>query len=360
MTTDLDQVKADLLGRVAGAGDAQALEAVRVAALGKQGAVTQLLKTLGSMGPEERQVQGPRIHGLREAVTTALAERKAALEAAELDARLARERIDVTLPPAPEQRGTVHPVSQVMDELAEIFADMGLSVATGPEVETDWHNFTALNFAEDHPARAMHDTFYLEETGPHGEKMLLRTHTSPVQVRVMTTRPPPIYSVMPGRVYRSDSDATHTPMFHQVEGLVIDKGITLGHLKWTLETFLKAYFERDDIVLRLRPSYFPFTEPSAEVDVGYRIEKGRRVLGGSDHWMELLGSGMVHPNVLRNCGLDPDEWQGFAFGCGIDRLAMLKYGMDDLRAFFDGDLRWLRHYGFGALDVPTLSGGVGA
>jgi len=358
--TDLDQIKADLLGRVADACDAQALEAVRVSALGKQGAVTQLLKTLGGMSPEERQAHGPRIHGLRETVTAALAERKAALEAAELEARLARERIDVTLPIMPEQRGTIHPVSQVMDELAEIFADMGFSVAAGPEVETDWHNFTALNFAEDHPARAMHDTFYLEEAGTRGEKMLLRTHTSPVQVRVMTTRPPPIYSVMPGRVYRSDSDATHTPMFHQVEGLVIDKGITLGHLKWTLETFLKAYFERDDIVLRLRPSYFPFTEPSAEVDVGYRIEKGRRVLGGSDHWMELLGSGMVHPNVLRNCGLDPEEWQGFAFGCGIDRLAMLKYGMDDLRAFFDGDLRWLRHYGFGALDVPTISGGVGA
>jgi phenylalanyl-tRNA synthetase alpha chain len=233
-------------------------------------------------------------------------------------------------------------------------------VASGPEVETDWHNFTSLNFADDHPARAMHDTFYLDETGPDGERMVLRTHTSPVQIRVMTSQKPPIYAVMPGRVYRSDSDATHTPMFHQVEGLVIDKGITLGHLKWTLETFLKAFFERDDIVLRLRPSYFPFTEPSAEVDVGYTIQNGRRVLGGSDHWMELLGSGMVHPNVIRNCGLDPDEWQGFAFGCGIDRLAMLKYGMDDLRAFFDGDLRWLRHYGFASLDVPTLSGGVGA
>jgi phenylalanyl-tRNA synthetase alpha chain len=266
----------------------------------------------------------------------------------------------VTLPVQPAPRGSVHPVAQVMDELAEIFADMGFTVSSGPEVETDWYNFTALNFADDHPARAMHDTFYLDETGPNGEKMVLRTHTSPVQIRVMTSQQPPIYSVMPGRVYRSDSDATHTPMFHQVEGLVIDKGITLGHLKWTLETFLKAFFERDDIVLRLRPSYFPFTEPSAEVDVGYTIQNGRRVLGGSDHWMELLGSGMVHPNVIRNCGLDPDEWQGFAFGCGIDRLAMLKYGMDDLRAFFDGDLRWLRHYGFASLDVPTLSGGVGA
>ncbi|WP_166041451.1 phenylalanine--tRNA ligase subunit alpha [Sphingosinicella sp. YJ22] len=355
-----EALKEQILPEVEAAADLTALEAVRVAALGKHGAVTGLLKTLGAMSPDERQVQGPRIHALREAVTAALAERKAALEAAELDARLARERIDVTLPVRPAPRGSVHPVSQVMDELAEIFADMGFTVSSGPEVETDWYNFTALNFADDHPARAMHDTFYLDETGPDGGKMVLRTHTSPVQIRVMTSQQPPIYSVMPGRVYRSDSDATHTPMFHQVEGLVIDKGITLAHLKWTLETFLKAFFERDDIVLRLRPSYFPFTEPSAEVDVGYTIQNGRRVLGGSDHWMELLGSGMVHPNVIRNCGLDPDEWQGFAFGCGIDRLAMLKYGMDDLRAFFDGDLRWLRHYGFASLDVPTLSGGLGA
>jgi phenylalanyl-tRNA synthetase alpha chain len=247
-----------------------------------------------------------------------------------------------------------------MEELAEIFADLGFSVATGPEIEDDWHNFTALNFPPNHPAKAMHDTFYLERKDADGQPLLLRTHTSPVQIRTMQNQAPPLYIIAPGRTYRSDSDATHTPMFHQIEGLVIDRGITLGHLKWTLETFLKAFFEREDIVLRMRPSYFPFTEPSAEVDVGYHLEKGRRVLGGADHFMELLGSGMVHPRVLTNCGLDPDEWQGFAFGCGIDRLAMLKYGMDDLRAFFDGDLRWLRHYGFRALDVPTLSGGVGA
>jgi phenylalanyl-tRNA synthetase alpha chain len=247
-----------------------------------------------------------------------------------------------------------------MDELAEIFADLGFSVATGPEIEDDWRNFTALNIPETHPARAMHDTFYFDRNDPEGGRMLLRTHTSPVQIRTMMSQKPPIRIIAPGRTYRSDSDATHTPMFHQVEGLVIDRGIHMGHLKWTLETFLQAYFERDDIVLRLRPSYFPFTEPSAEVDVGYSIEKGRRVIGGSEGWMEVLGSGMVHPNVIANCGLDPDEWQGFAFGCGIDRLAMLKYGMDDLRAFFDGDIRWLKHYGFAALDVPTLSGGVGA
>ena len=358
--SDIDQIQADLLARIAAAGDLAALEQERVAALGKQGAITALLKTLGGMTPEQRQAEGPRIHGLREQVTKAITDRKDALEAAELERRLATETIDVTLPAATGPQGNVHPVSQVMDELAEIFADLGFSVATGPEIEDDWRNFTALNIPETHPARAMHDTFYFPDRDGEGRKMLLRTHTSPVQIRTMIDQPPPIRIIAPGRTYRSDSDATHTPMFHQVEGLVIDRGIHLGHLKWTLETFLKAYFERDDIVLRMRPSYFPFTEPSAEVDVGYTMVKGRRVLGGSEGWMELLGSGMVHPRVIANCGLDPDEWQGFAFGCGIDRLAMLKYGMDDLRAFFDGDLRWLRHYGFSALDVPTLSGGVGA
>ena len=358
--TDLDQLCDDLLAAVAAAAGLDALDAVRVHALGKQGAVTGLLKTLGGMPPEERQVQGPRIHGLREAVTEAIAVRKALLDRADLDARLARETLDMTLPADAGPTGTVHPVSQVMDELAEIFADLGFAVATGPEIEDDWHNFTALNIPDTHPARAMHDTFYFPEDAAGERKMLLRTHTSPVQIRTMVKQKPPIRIIAPGRTYRSDSDATHTPMFHQVEGLVIDKGITLGHLKWTLETFLKAFFERDDVVLRLRPSYFPFTEPSAEVDVGYTMEKGKRVIGGSDGWMEVLGSGMVHPRVIAACGLDPDEWQGFAFGCGIDRLAMLKYGMDDLRAFFDGDIRWLKHYGFAMLDVPTLSGGVGA
>jgi phenylalanyl-tRNA synthetase alpha chain len=365
MGSDLAQLKSDWLGRIEGAADLAALEAARVGALGKQGEVTALLKSLGAMSPEERQSEGPRIHALREAVTGALAARKAALEGAELERRLGSETLDMTLPVPPGAQGSVHPVSQVMDELAEIFADLGFAVATGPEIEDDWRNFTALNIPESHPARAMHDTFYFDRadganTDEGGRPMLLRTHTSPVQIRTMIAQEPPIRIIAPGRTYRSDSDATHTPMFHQVEGLVIDRGITLGHLKWTLETFLKAFFERDDIALRLRPSYFPFTEPSAEVDVGFHMEKGRRVLGGADHWMELLGSGMVHPRVIANCGLDPDEWQGFAFGCGIDRLAMLKYGMDDLRAFFDGDLRWLRHYGFRALDVPTLSGGVGA
>ncbi|GAA4771701.1 phenylalanine--tRNA ligase subunit alpha [Stakelama sediminis] len=360
MDTDIDQLREDVLAAIDVAAGLDALEAVRVHALGKQGSVTAQLKSLGKMTPEQRQDLGPRIHGLREAVTSAIATRKAALEQALLDAQLASETLDMTLPAPAPMAGTVHPVSQVMDELAEIFADLGFAVATGPEIEDDWHNFTALNIPETHPARAMHDTFYFPEGEDGAQKMLLRTHTSPVQIRTMVNGKPPIRIIAPGRTYRSDSDATHTPMFHQVEGLVIDKGITLGHLKWTLETFLKAFFERDDIVLRLRPSYFPFTEPSAEVDVGYSIEKGKRVIGGSEGWMEVLGSGMVHPKVIAACGLDPEEWQGFAFGCGIDRLAMLKYGMDDLRAFFDGDLRWLKHYGFSSLDVPTLSGGVGA
>jgi phenylalanyl-tRNA synthetase alpha chain len=349
-----------LLDRIAATADLQELDSVRVALLGKSGEITAKLKSLGAMDPDTRAAQAPRIHAEREAVTTAIAERKAALEAAELERRLATETIDLSLPATESVSGTVHPVSQVMDELAEIFADLGFSVAEGPEIETQWYNFTALNMPENHPARAMQDTFYLQPRNADEEPRVLRTHTSPVQIRSMEEHGAPIYAIAPGRVYRSDSDATHTPMFHQVEGLVIDRAITLGHLKWTLETFLKAFFERDDVVLRMRPSYFPFTEPSAEVDVGWSIEKGRRVVGGCEGWMEVLGSGMVHPRVIANCDLDPNEWQGFAFGCGIDRLAMLKYGMDDLRAFFDGDIRWLKHYGFRALDVPTLSGGVGA
>jgi len=344
--------------QAAAAADLAALDAVRVAALGKSGEVTELLKSLGKMDADTRLAEAPKIHALREAVTEAIAAKKAALENAELARRLTTERVDLSLPAAEAPQGSIHPVSQVMDELTEIFADLGFSVAEGPEIEDDWHNFTALNIPETHPARAMHDTFYV--AGEHERPMVLRTHTSPVQIRTMQREKPPIRIIAPGRVYRSDSDATHTPMFHQIEGLVIDKAITMGHLKWTLETFLKAFFERDDVHIRMRPSYFPFTEPSAEVDVGWSIDKGRRVVGGSEGWMEVLGSGMVHPRVIAACGLDPDEWQGFAFGTGVDRLAMLKYGMDDLRAFFDGDLRWMKHYGFRFLDVPTLSGGVGA
>ena len=377
---DIDAIGKRLMALVESATSPDALEAARVAVLGKNGELTALLKTLGAMTPEERVEKGHKINLWKTAITDTIAARKATFDSAALEARLAAERIDLTLPAPEAPRGSVHPVSQVMDELAEIFADLGFAVATGPEIEDEWHNFSALNIPETHPARAMHDTFYMAprqaweaadmaprpaaEGGGAADgaapRMLLRTHTSPVQIRTMTGQQPPIRIIAPGRVYRSDSDATHTPMFHQIEGLVIDKGIHLGHLKWTLETFLKAFFERDDIVLRLRPSYFPFTEPSVEIDVGYTLVDGKRVIGGSDGWLEVLGSGMVHRRVIEACGLDPDEWQGFAFGTGVDRLAMLKYGMDDLRAFFDGDLRWLRHYGFAALDVPTLSGGVGA
>ena len=358
------------LARIAQASELDALEQLRVEFLGKQGSISGPLKTLGGMSADERQAIGPQIHALRESVSAALTVRKQALEDAALAQQLSRDTLDLTLPARETPRGSIHPVSQVMDELAEIFADMGFAVATGPEIEDDWHNFTALNIPESHPARAMHDTFYFPDKDAEGRAMLLRTHTSPVQIRSMlevskaTEGGAPIRIIAPGRVYRSDSDATHTPMFHQVEGLVIDKGIHLGHLKWTLETFLKAFFERDDIVLRLRPSYFPFTEPSVEIDVGFALVNGKRVLGGSGDaaghgWMELLGSGMVNRKVIEAGGLNPDEWKGFAFGVGVDRLAMLKYGMDDLRAFFDGDVRWLAHYGFSPFDVPTLSAGVG-
>ena len=292
----------EILARIAAAADLPALDALRVETLGKSGSVTAMLKSLGGMDAETRTREAPAIHALRETVTAALGARKDALENAELERRLATELLDLSLPAPSAPRGSIHPVSQVMDELAEIFADLGFAVAEGPEIEDDWHNFTALNIPET-PSGAR-DARYLLRRGRR-PTMVLRTHTSPVQIRTMQSQTPPIRIIAPGRVYRSDSDATHTPMFHQIEGLVIDKGITLGHLKWTLETFLKAFFERDDIVLRLRPSYFPFTEPSAEVDVGWSMEKGRRVVGGSEGWMEVLGSGMVHPKVIANCGLDP-------------------------------------------------------
>ena len=343
------------------------LENAKAQFLGKAGRITELMKGMAALSVEDKKTRGAAINVAKQAIEAALNDRRQALADAELQTQLKAEALDVSLPGRRGTVGGLHPVSLTLERVENIFGSMGFEVAQGPEIETDWFNFTALNTPEDHPARSMHDTFYVE--GGH----LLRTHTSPMQVRhavqhVKRYRSlidagqamPEIRVIAPGRVYRSDSDATHTPMFHQIEGLVIDKGIHMGHLKWTLETFLKAFFERDDVVLRLRPSYFPFTEPSAEVDVGYTLVNGKRVIGGSEGWMEVLGSGMVHPRVIAACGLDPNEYQGFAFGTGVDRLAMLKYGMDDLRAFFDGDLRWLKHYGFAALDVPTLSGGVGA
>ena len=368
--TDLTKLEAELSAAVDGAQDAAALEAVRVAALGKSGSISELLKTLGKMSPDERREQGPLINGLRDRIATALATRKAALEAAELDAKLASERVDLTLPPPPERRGRVHPTMQVLDEMIAIFADMGFGLAEGPDIEDDFHNFTALNFPPKHPAREMHDTFWLPE-GPTGERRLLRTHTSPVQVRVMQQgqndklpawiaqgQAPPIRVIVPGRVYRSDSDATHTPMFHQMEGLVIDRAIHMGHLKWTLDTFTRRFFETDAVVTRFRPHHFPFTEPSAEMDVQCDRSGGSIKIGEGTDWLEILGGGMVHPNVLANCGLDPDEWQGFAFGLGIDRLGALKYGMPDLRDMFANDVRWLQHWGFSAFQAPNPATGL--
>jgi phenylalanyl-tRNA synthetase alpha chain len=357
--SDIRALESEITAAIRAAQDEAALEAVRVAALGKSGSVSALLKTLGTMTAQERKVQGPAINGLKERITAAITAAKDALGNAALDARLGSETIDVTLPvrETPAECGRVHPISQVIDELTAIFADMGFAVAEGPDIETDDYNFAKLNFPEGHPARDMHDTFYFPRKSD-GSRLLLRTHTSPVQVRTMLTQKPPIRVICPGRTYRSDSDQTHTPMFHQVEGLVIDKVSHLGHLKWILEEFCKAFFEVDRVKMRFRPSYFPFTEPSMEVDIQCKRDKDEIRFGEGEDWLEILGCGMVHPNVLRNCGLDPDEYQGFAWGLGIDRITMLKYGMADLRAFFEADVRWLLHYGFRPLDFPTLAGGL--
>ncbi len=357
--SEIAELERKLLAEVAAASDEDAVEAVRIAALGRNGSITALLKTLGSMSAEERRVQGAAINALKDRVTAAIAERRAQLRAAALEARLNTESVDVTLPlrETPAEAGRIHPISQVIDELTAIFADMGFAVAEGPDIETDDYNFTKLNIPETHPARDMHDTFFFNPK-PDGTQLLLRTHTSPVQIRTMLSQKPPIRVIIPGRTYRVDSDQTHTPMFHQVEGLVIDKSSHLGHLKWILEEFCKAFFEVDRVKMRFRPSFFPFTEPSLEVDIQCRREKGEVRFGEGEDWLEILGCGMVHPNVLRNCGLDPDEYQGFAWGLGIDRIAMLKYGMPDLRAFFEADVRWLTHYGFRPLDFPTLAAGL--
>jgi phenylalanyl-tRNA synthetase alpha chain len=358
-TLDISALEGELTRMVEAAADEAALETVRVAALGKKGSISALLATLGKMSPEERRERGPLINGLKERITAAIGARREALKGAALEARLAAETIDVTLPlpEAPAEAGRIHPISQVTDELTTIFADMGFAVAEGPDIETDDYNFTRLNFPEGHPAREMHDTFFFNRK-PDGSRLLLRTHTSPVQVRTMLAQQPPIRVICPGRTYRCDSDQTHTPMFHQVEGLVIDKGSHLGHLKWILAEFLKAFFEIEQVKMRFRPSFFPFTEPSLEVDIQCRRDKGEIRFGEGDDWLEILGCGMVHPNVLRNCGIDPDVYQGFAWGMGIDRIAMLKYGMHDLRPFFEADVRWLSHYGFRPLDFPTLAGGL--
>ncbi|HET6970443.1 MAG TPA: phenylalanine--tRNA ligase subunit alpha [Phenylobacterium sp.] len=367
--TDYSALSRALDERIAAATDLAALEAIRVEALGKTGSISELLKTLGKMSPDERREQGPLINGLRDGVAAHIARRKAALEAAELDAKLASEHVDLSLPPPPERRGRVHPTMQVLDEMIAVFADLGFSLAEGPDIEDDFHNFTALNFPPKHPAREMHDTFWLPEN-ERGERKLLRTHTSPVQIRTMQRlneklpgwiangQEPPIRVIVPGRTYRSDSDATHTPMFHQMEGLVIDRDIHMGHLKWTLDQFIARYFETPLVETRFRPHHFPFTEPSAEMDVKCDRSGADIKIGQGDDWLEIVGCGMVHPNVLRNCGLDPDQWQGFAFGFGIDRLGMLKYGVPDLRDTFASDLRWLDHYGFSAFQTPNSATGL--
>jgi phenylalanyl-tRNA synthetase alpha chain len=355
----MDDLRGKYLAAIAAAADEAALEDVRVQALGKKGEISLKMRELGGMSPEERQVAGPALNALKDEIGVAIAAKKAALTDAALDERLRTEWLDVTLPGRPRRQGTIHPISQVTEEVTAIFADMGFSVAEGPQIETDWHNFDALNIPGHHPARAEMDTFYMSRAdGDNRPPHVLRTHTSPVQIRSMLANGAPLRIIAPGRVYRADYDQTHTPMFHQVEGLAIDRSITMANLKWVLEEFCRAFFEVDGVELRFRASHFPFTEPSAEVDIRCSWEGGTLKLGEGDDWLEILGSGMVHPKVLAAGGIDPSQWQGFAFGMGIDRIAMLKYGIPDLRAFFDSDLRWLRHYGFAALDVPTLHGGL--
>lgn len=356
-TLNLETLETELVAKVSAASDMAALEDIRVSAIGKKGVISEQMKTLGKLDPEARKTAGQALNQLKSTVADAIAARQAMLKEAELEARLATEFVDVTMPVRPEAMGTIHPVSQVWEEVVQIFADLGFAVAEGPHIETDWYNFGALNIPDDHPARQEHDTFYFNPK-QDGSRMVLRTHTSPVQIRTMEQSEPPIRIIAPGRTFRCDSDQTHTPMFHQVEGLVLDDKTHLGHLKWCLEEFCKAFFEVDEVKMRFRASHFPFTEPSMEVDIGCSWADGQVKIGDGDDWLEILGSGMVHPNVIRAGGLDPDKIQGFAFGMGIDRIAMLKYGIPDLRAFFDSDLRWLRHYGFSALQMPNLAGGL--
>ncbi|MEG3619282.1 phenylalanine--tRNA ligase subunit alpha [Magnetovibrio sp. PR-2] len=355
--SDTETLKAELLAQVEGASDLQALEDVRVSALGKKGAITAQMKNMGALAPEERKAAGQALNALKGEVAKAIDAKKVALEDDALNAKLVDERIDVTLPARPEDQGFIHPISQTIEEAVAILGEMGFEVAEGPEIEDDWYNFGALNIPDDHPARQEHDTFYLPGVGEKGRKVL-RTHTSPVQIRTMLDKKPPLRIIAPGRTYRCDYDATHSPMFHQIEGLVVDEKTHMGHLKGCLIDFCRAFFGVDDLPVRFRPSYFPFTEPSAEVDIGCSREGGEFKIGHGEDWLEILGSGMVNPKVLENCGIDSTKYQGFAFGMGVERLAMLKYGIPDLRTFYESDLRWLRHYGFSALDVPSMVGGL--
>jgi phenylalanyl-tRNA synthetase alpha chain len=353
---DLDRLRTELLREIEGA-DLARLEEVRVGALGRNGRITGLLRGLGALAPEERRSAGQRLNAVKDEVAAALDARKAALETAGLERKLRAESLDVTLPVRPEPDGRIHPITRTIDELTAIFGAMGFAVAEGPHVETDFHNFGALNIPPEHPARQDMDTFYLRP-GPDGTRPVLRTHTSPVQIRTMQKSKPPIRIIAPGRTFRADHDATHSPMFHQIEGLVVDQFVHMGHLKGCIIEFSRAFFDVDDLPVRFRPSYFPFTEPSAEVDIGCSRQGGGLTIGPGGDWLEILGCGMVHPKVLANCGIDPAEYQGFAFGLGIERAAMLKYGIPDLRTFYDSDLRWLRHYGFMPFDVPNLAEGL--
>jgi phenylalanyl-tRNA synthetase alpha chain len=356
MTDDFQSLKTETDAALAAAGDMRAWDAVRVAVLGRSGTLTALLKELGKFPPEERRARGAALNEVKEALTAAIEARRLVLEGAALEARLAAERMDVTLPPRLAPPGLVHPISRTMEEMAAIFGAMGFAIAEGPDIEDDWRNFGALNIPAHHPARQDMDTFYVPGLDADGRQRVLRTHTSPVQVRTMLNQEPPIRVIVPGRTYRADHDATHSPMFHQVEGLVIDRAITLGHLKGCLIDFLRAFFGITTLPVRFRSSYFPFTEPSMEVDIGWNRKTGE--LGGGGDWLEILGSGMVHPKVLANCGIDPREWQGFAFGMGIERVTMLKHGIPDLRPFYESDIRWLRHYGFNPLAPAMLHEGV--
>jgi phenylalanyl-tRNA synthetase alpha chain len=349
---DPQQIQETGLGDVAAAGSPDALEQVRIKYLGRQGVVTGLMRGLGALPADQRRDAGARFNALKDTIAQAIEARASELNRASLSNRLAAERADVTLPAMPAAQGRIHPISQTIDEIIAIFGEMGFVVAEGPHIEDDFYNFTALNIPPEHPARQEHDTFYLPERAD-GSRLVLRTHTSPVQVRTMLKQKPPIRIIVPGRTFRCDHDATHSPMFHQVEGLVIDRTTHMGHLKGCLIEFCRAFFDVDDLPVRFRPSYFPFTEPSAEVDIGCSREGGELKIGAGGSWLEILGSGMVHPQVLRNCGIDPDEYQGFAFGMGIERVAMLKYGIPDLRTMYDSDIRWLRHYGFVPLDIPS-------
>ena len=355
--TDPATLQSDTIARIEAADSLDALEAIRVDSLGKKGSVSLAMRSLGQLEGDARREAGQQLNAIKESITTALEARKSTLAEAALNEKLASETVDISLAPRPEAEGCIHPLSRTLEEVTAIFAEMGFTVAEGPDIESDYYNFTALNIPPEHPARQEHDTFYLTPDA-EGRRKVLRTHTSPVQIRIMEKIKPPIRIIAPGRTYRSDHDATHSPMFHQCEGLVIGKDIHMGHLKGCLIDFCRAFFGVDDLPVRFRPSYFPFTEPSAEVDIGCSREGGGLKIGAGDDWLEILGSGMVNPRVLQHCGIDPDEYQGFAFGMGLERIAMLKYGIPDLRPFYDSDLRWMRHYGFLPFDAPSIHAGL--